>query len=178
MNFEGVWDKLENSVPPEITHYQLGLHPGPNWWLKTAIPKQDNPLDLMNVWQIIDTAHPKLLKITPYCFDWQQNLISTASTIWIKQGLDVDLKFEGKEFNYTVLSSDVTFNIWGSEIRKHLRRKENRNLKENDPETWQKMDHVAQLLKSWTTEKQAQVRRQMLRVITNEKDSSSSTNAN
>ena len=178
MNFEGVWEKLENSVPPEITHYQLGLHPGPQWWLKTAIPKTDHHLNLAEVWGSIQAQHVNLVLITPHCFDWHQNLISTASTIWIRQGLDVDLQFLGQDFTYSILSSDVTFNQWGSLLRKHLRRKQNAQFKLNDPTTWQKVDHVAQLLRSWTTDKQAQVRRQMLKVITNEEDRGSSTNTN
>lgn len=177
MHMQGVLQALENSVPPEVTHYHLGLHPGARWWLKTAVAKQDDHLQLMKVWQVIQQAHPKLVKITPHCFDWHQNLIPSACTIWIQQGRDVDVQIQGQDFTYHVVSSDVTFNAWGSQFRSWLRSKHNKQMKESDPDTWHKCDQIAQLLRGWCTESQAQIRRQMLKVVTDAQDSSPATDS-
>lgn len=178
MNFENVLIHLQQSVPPEITHYRLNLHPGIRWYLKTAVLNHDPDTDLLEIWRAIEREHGSLVRVSPYCYDWYQNRIDDASTIWVKQGMDVRITIDGDDITYAIVSADVTFNGWGREIQKHLRSAENLSWKEHDPVTWNKLQDVAQLLSSWTTDKQAQMRRQMLKVIKNEECGGSQPNTN
>jgi hypothetical protein len=177
MNMDDVWHTLENSVSPEVTHFQRGTHPGPQWWLKTAVVKQDVHLGTHTIWQALSLAHPRLIKITPHCWDWHQNLIPWAHTVWIKMGRDVQVELMGTDWVYHVISDDIGNQIWCETLDSWVKSAHNRHMKKTDPTTWHKWKHSLQLLQAWRSEHQAQQRRKQIKAITHEKDTGLSSHS-
>jgi hypothetical protein len=176
MNFDGVWEILDNSIPPEICHYRQGHHPGVGWWLKTVVPNSD-PIELLKVWQALAAKHHGLISISAWAYDWQEALIPNCSTIWIRDGADIELRCQDLDITYVIYPFDDATNSWGNRLRRQLNAYRLRSPKNFDKHSWHNLAAVAHLLKHWTTERQAHVNRKGWKVVTNsEKDSSSPSN--
>lgn len=175
MNFDGVWEILDSSIPPEITHYRQGHHPGVGWWLKTVVPNSDS-LDLLRLWMALSQKHSGLIAITSWAYDWQENVIANCSSIWIREGTDVDLRVKHQEYTYVIYPFDDATNSWGTRLRRQLNSYRAKMPNNFDKGSWHNLLQVANLLKQWTTERQAQVKRKAWKVVSNsEKDSSTTT---
>lgn len=172
MNFDGLWQILENSVPPEITHYQRGEHPGVGWWLKTVVPtNSQSPIYL--AWDAIQQKHPRLVRMEPTAYDWFQTPIVNTSSVWINQKVDVTLSETDNQFSYVLGDYDTSFNIWGVKLIQELEQQKSPEL---DPHDWHKLCDVAYLMKSWTTDRQANNNRKGLKIVKHEKNTSSAHN--
>lgn len=176
MELNQVWQLLEQGVPPEITHHQLKLHPGPGWWLKTAVLKQDHHMSPLNMWKHVQATHPNLIHITPHCFDWKTNLMPWACTIWLRKGKDVQVEFKDPDWIYHVVSEDISNQIWCDTFTRWIKSTHNKSMKKDDPHTWHMWIHSIQLLEHWCSEHQVQARRKQIKVITHAQDSSSTHN--
>lgn len=166
MNYQGVWHTLDNSVPPEITHYQMGQHPGTSWWLKTVIPSNDQSL-LHQAWDAVARKHPRLVCLEPHAYDWQQNLITGAHSIWLNYKIDVVLTQVDSGYQYEMGDYDTSFNKWGDQILQQLNQ---HNSDQIDPNDWHMLTLVADLMKSWTTDRQARNNRRSLQIVSPEKN--------
>lgn len=171
MNFDHVWQLLENSVPPEVTNYHQGYHPGLGWYLKTAVPNSDQLL-LLRTWQAISARHPGLVTVSDHAYDWQTNRIPNCSSIWLKDHVDITLTLQNNQFSYVILPFDDATNRWGHDLRKNLLRYKRQQAKNLDSLSWHNLFDVANLLKQWTTDRQARVKRKGWKVVKNQIDSS------
>jgi len=172
MDFDGIWPLLENSVPPEVTHYQKGDHPGPGWWLKTAMPYQPHSL-IYQAWDAIQRKHPGLVCIQPTAYDWQQHLIPQVHSIWLNVRVDVTVTVMEHEFTYNIDDCDTSFNVWGKQLARALASDKSKHAQLPD---WHMLCDVAKLMQSWTTERQARINRRSLKIVKSEKNTSSAPN--
>jgi len=173
MNFDGVWDQLEQTIPPEISHYHHAVHPGLGWWLKTAVPNEDT-LGLLVVWDSISRAHPGLIHISDVAYDWKGQSIHNVSSIWLRESADVDVSFVNGEFSYVIYPFDEATNRWGQKLKVALTKYKNKHKENFDINNWHKLVEVAQLLKQWTTHRQAQVKRKGWKIVHNTQENSGS----
>jgi hypothetical protein len=171
MNFDGVSDLLDNSVPPEITNYHQGHHPGLGWWLKTAVPTNDS-LGVLAAWRTIQRKHPSTICITEVAYDWHGAVIPLTASIWLRDNLDVDLTWNDPEFNYVIMPFDDSVNSWGQYLRRQLLQYRRQPTKDFDKSNWHNLVAVANLLKQWTTNRQAQVKRKGWKVVSNKQTNS------
>ena len=172
MDFLGIWPLLENSVPPEVTHYQKGDHPGAGWWLKTAIPYQAQSR-VYQAWDAVQQKHPGLVCIQPSAYDWQQQWIPGVHSIWLNIRVDVSVSIMEHDFTYDIDDYDTSFNVWGKKISRALGNDKSKHPKLDD---WHMLRDVAKLMQSWTTDRQARINRRSLKIVNSEKNTSSASN--
>jgi hypothetical protein len=165
MNFDNVWSILNNSVPPEITHYQHGSHPGKTWWLKTVVPNSDTKVNVFKVWKAIEKSHKKLVRLVPQAYDWHQTCIPHAHSVWVNHKVDVSLVQAENGFTYQISDYDKSFNEWGEHLQLWLSSQAVPQSKENDPHDWHKLWHVTELVKTWTTDAQAKHNRGKIKIV-------------
>jgi hypothetical protein len=175
MDFDGVWEILDSTIPPEISHYRAGNHPGLGWWLKTAVPKNTN---LSNAWQTLATNHPTVVQMVHVAYNWQGAEIQSALSVWIRDNQDLDLDHINGQWHYVIRPFDESVNVWGHRLNQNLRTWQRRKHKTKlDEDNWHKLKSVAQMLQTWTSNQQAQIKRKGLKlVVDNQKDSGHSAN--
>lgn len=176
MQLDQVWDVFLHGVPPEVTHHQLNLHPGANWWLKTAVLKQEHHMSALHMWKQVQQTHADLVHITPHCFDWNQKLMPWACSIWIRKHKDVHVEFTDPHWMYHVVSEDISNQIWCDTFNRWLKGHHNKHLKKTQHNTWHMWQESIQLLEHWCSEHQAHARRRQIKVLQHEEGSSSTHN--
>jgi hypothetical protein len=177
MNFDDVWGALNNSVPPEITHYQHQQHPGKDWWLKTAVFAGISEPPLLRVWHTLQNQHPQLIKITPTAYDWQGALIENTHTVWIANNRDVRLSYHCPDFAYEIVDQDISSNQWGVHLEHALREyAESKNLDQLIEHDWHNLLHVAEFISSWCTDHQARIKRKGMHIVSNSSSDQSTAN--
>ena len=172
MNFDSLWHLLDNSVPPEVTHYQMGHHPGAGWWLKTVVPTNIHS-PIYQAWYTIQNKHPRLVHMEHVAYDWHQKLITHTHSIWLNHKIDITVTQIGEEFEYQMGDYDQSFNVWGQQLLKEL---EQQQSPEFDQDDWHKLCDVAQLMQSWTTDRQARKNRRSFTIVKPEKNTSAPHN--
>jgi hypothetical protein len=105
--------------------------------------------------------------VTDCAFDWLQQPIPHAATVWIQQGFNVVLEVKNGEITHETMSFDLGFNRMGECLSGLIDPKNALDL------TWQKLINLTNLIASWTTDAQAVARRNSFKVTWNEKDSGS-----
>ena len=157
---------LENGVPPEITHFQKGVHPGRHWWLKTVVPHSKTS-EIYQYWLRLHQAHGHRVWLTHSAFDWLQAPIPDAATVWIQQGFNVILSHENHTISHETVRFDQSFNQMGSQLTNCID-----PAKFSDP-GWHKLTQLTDFISTWTTHSQAVARRKTFTRHHNEKDSGS-----
>lgn len=175
MNFDGVWNLISSTIPPEISHYQYGHHPGLGWWLKTVVPQND-PIGLLKIWIAITDHHPGLVLISDQAYDWYGQTIQNCCSIWIKENTDIDLAVCDNNIKYVIYPFDDATNRWGNRLRTKLVAYGKNKSDNFDKDNWHKLLEIASLLKQWTTNRQAQVKRKSWKIVRNEQTNQSQSN--
>jgi hypothetical protein len=172
INFESILDLLKTSVPPEISHYRRSTHPGKDWWLKTVIPtNQTAGPNIM--WKKIQQKEPLNVLLTNSAVDWFENPIKDAHTVWVRQGIDLVVDFdETGDFTYVVKNVTDSFNEFGKIINENIMNAWEANSQNLTDIDWHNLIYISNLMSGWTSDVQADKKRKMFKVITNEKNNS------
>lgn len=174
INFENILDLLKTSVPPEISHYRSGTHPGKDWWLKTVIPT-DKSAGPTIMWKKIQQKEPLNVLLTNSAVDWFENTIENANSVWIRHGIDLVVDVADNEtgkFTYVIKNVTDSLNEFGNTINKKITDAWESNSQNINDIDWHNLIYISNLMSSWTSDVQAEKKRKMFKVITNEKDNS------
>jgi hypothetical protein len=175
MNFDDVWELLDSTVPPEVTHYREGSHPGMGWWLKTVIPS-DQTCSVTKAWQTLAEKNQNMITLVEVAYNWHGQIINGATSIWLRNQQDVDLDMIQGQWHYVIRPYDESVNVWGHRLADSIKiwHKFNKTSASSN-HGWHKLKDVAKLLQNWTSNQQAQIKRKGFKlVVNNQKDSSHS----
>ncbi len=153
MSDDQVWHQLHECVPPEVTHYVNGDHPGISWYLKTVVPITSDP-PLLQYWEQIAAAHDNLVQIVNSAYDWQAHLIPNCVSVWIHTQNHVQLLVEPDQ-------------TWCYQIENHVQDQMITHMLEQfdfGSDTWHMIQHALQLKQQHVTNKQAELRRKGFRI--------------
>ena len=170
LDFENVWQVISNCVPPEITHFQKQSHPGIGWRLKTVIPSSTDQ-DLFKSWLLITQKHPYAACLHETAYDWNQNLIPNALSVWTQDGIDIVIDNQSTPVNYHIIPSETSFKSSGKKLIKQINKDQKTSPEKNSQQDWHNLLCVAQLISSWTTDQQARVNRTTIKVVSDDKNS-------
>ena len=85
-DFPSTINMLETHINPEIWHFRRGTHPGPQWRIKTLLPKatvHPTGINLEKEWRQLANRHPAAILITDTAIDWTNSDIYGFATIWV-----------------------------------------------------------------------------------------------
>lgn len=166
-DFANVCAILQSGTPPEITHFRNGNHPGKSWWLKTVVPASAQ-CPLTEIWNRLAHQHPQLITWVLEAYDWQQQRIQGAHSIWLRNDVDIHIDYQDPHFDYHILPFEDSFNVSGQQLHQQLTHRAQRDFKQNHPQDWHKLKSLANFMSTWTTDSQADVRRKTWRLIASE----------
>jgi len=169
LDFQNIWNILKTCQPPEITHFKKHTHPGRGWWLKTCIPLVSEP-DLYKIWSRIIKNHKNLLCFTSESFDWNQNPIPNAASIWCRDGLNVELKILDGSFDYNISPFENSFNLQGNTLQQQILSFIDTNPGTLATDELTNLLSIAHLMSNWHTETQARARRARFKVVEHEEN--------
>lgn len=129
------------------------------------VPSSDTKIHVWQAWKAIEQAHKRVVRLVPHAYDWHQNLIPHAHSVWINHRADVSLSLMNGEYLYEILDYDTSFNEWGEKLQLWLSSQALPQSKENDPHDWHKLWDVTELVKTWTTDAQAKHNRGKIKIV-------------
>ena len=171
-DFNNVWHILSTGVPPEISHFRNQTHPGRQFWLKTVIPSRDIDHHLFDLWARVIQQHSLSVQITDQAYDWFENIIPGAHSIWVREGIDVVLRQHARGADYSILPFEDSFNSSGLLYHRQVLQSQRLDCEKSLNSDWQNLISTTQLMSSWTTDTQARARRKVFKVVKNEENSS------
>lgn len=173
---------LESSTHPELYHVKAGSHPGPNWYLKTICPTPNliraDTEGYGRSWEWFAKSNSALVKLVNIAFDWEGEKIPYASSIWIRQDIDI-LWEETGHTNEHALTFKVVSKLEGNKeiayaILKMADVCQSGILKSDDANEINKIIEAAQALLDQYDELDSVRKRKGFKVITNEVDKNNS----
>ena len=166
-DFANVCAILQTGTPPEITHFRNGNHPGKKWWLKTVVPASAHNA-LTEIWNRLAHQHPQLVTWVLEAYDWRECRITHAHSIWLRNDVDIVIDYQPPRFDYVIMPFEDSFNQSGQQLHQALAHRNNSDFKQNQSQDWHKLKNIANFMSTWTTDSQADVRRNTWRVIESE----------
>ena len=166
-------DTIEGSQNPEIYHAQRGVHPGQRWWIKTIIPGSkilnDDTHPLFLFWHALQGRNPRLIRITNKAFDWNGNLIENWCTVWCDIKIDVDWTYSRLNgFEYEIVDYDIGIKKSAEKLKEWINADLDIRQIDQRPVSYDRLQEIAEFLRTFTAESRSQKNRSMLRVLENE----------
>ncbi len=169
-DFKGVYAIISKNKNPEFWHAYNNTHPGPEWSIKTIIPKpefaDDNIKYILYGWVDLYIKHPTLVTWTKEAFDWNGNNLAEWQTIWIKNGYDVireNTKCEGKQgFKLTTLTFGKDEVL--ESIVDNLKLQIDKTMDKTDEEEYTKLLEIVEAMLS-NNEHEIQEKRKNIKVV-------------
>ena len=163
---------IKNKKNPEIHHYNLGMHPGINWYIKTIIPDDTYDSDeikpIIHGWKKLENENKHLVRITDAAVDWDGNILPGWRTIWLNHQIDVDWKIEPTTLHmvYDIVEYDIGINNGGKLVEKWA-------SKVNEMESLPKQDtdfitDIFSFLSTFSSDKRSKINRKRLRILQDE----------
>lgn len=109
--FGGLTEELKNKIHPEIYHFRVGNHPGPEWFLKTVCPIpnliQIDKYGYGTLWHELTQEYPTKIKIVPYAYDWNGNEIPYMVSVWVNKKIDILISLSDNGFNISMVERQI-----------------------------------------------------------------------
>ena len=163
-------ETIKGSKNPEIHHYHYGHHPGPKWYIKTILPGpkilNEQTMPLFAAWRSLANKMPSAIRLTDIAFDWQGDNLHGWWTIWLNNDIDIVWTWDK---NLGLTSKIVEFDYGLKEnitCIEHLVPVDNIDRQDtNENVSYQTLREIIDFLGSYTSDKQSQLNRNKLKVL-------------
>ena len=173
-------DTIKGSKNPEIHHFNYGSHPGIKFYIKTILPGpiilNDNTHKIWKFWKDLSIQHSKLIILVERAYDWQGNRLRGWWTIWLNQKIDIIWSYsEENGFDYNIVDYEIGLKHSADKSLSWFDTLTDRHHPD-DILCYEQLEEVASFLKSYTSEKSANLHRTNLKVLENDKISDETIN--
>jgi hypothetical protein len=173
-------DTIKGSKNPEIHHFHYGCHPGPKWYIKTILPGpkilNEQTMPLFAAWRNLANKLPASVRLSDIAFDWQGCSLQGWWTIWLDNSIDITWGWDEEQgLVWKIVDFDDGLKQSIDCIEQVVSIETLDRQAKDDSVSYQTLKEIIDFLGSYTSEKQCQINRKNLRILSQDEIYSETT---